>query len=60
MTWRSLLAKYKGQDPGKLAAIPVKEDPCYSEGYAVYRIQMIRWWFTTDEYKALAGKYRAD
>lgn len=60
MNWRVLLEKYKGQDPGKLAAIPIKEDPSYSEPYAVYRIQMLRWWFTTDEYKTLAGKYRAD
>ncbi len=59
-SWRSLVEKHKGEDPGALANIPVKEDPCYSEGYAFYRIQVLRWWSTTDEYKGLAGRYRAD
>jgi tetratricopeptide (TPR) repeat protein len=60
MTWRTLVEKYKGQDLGQLAAIPVKADPRYHEGYAVYRIQTLRWWFTTDEYRALAERYRLD
>ncbi|MBC7287753.1 MAG: hypothetical protein H5T86_06855, partial [Armatimonadetes bacterium] len=60
LSWRSLVTKYKDHDAGKLAAIPVEEDPRYSERYAVYRIRMLRWWFTTDQYKNLAGRYRTD
>ena len=60
VTWRSLLEKYKDRDPAQLAAIPTKQDPRYNEGYAVYRIRAIRWWATTDEYKALAARYRRD
>ncbi len=60
LSWRSLVAKYKDYDAGKLAAIPIEQDPRYSEPYAVYRIRMLRWWFTTDEYKQLASRYRTD
>ncbi|MCX7599562.1 MAG: zinc metalloprotease HtpX [Armatimonadetes bacterium] len=60
MTWRALLEKHKDKDPAQLAAIPVKQDPRYSDCYAVYRIRAIRWWATTDQYKALAAQYRRD
>lgn len=52
-TWKGLVEKYKGQDAAQLAAIPPKEDPARHEGYAVYRIQMLRWWAHTAEGKAL-------
>jgi tetratricopeptide (TPR) repeat protein len=58
--YRGLLEKHKDDDVGQLAAIPVTEDPRYNQGYAVYRIQMLRWWFSTDEYKALAAKCQVD
>lgn len=47
VTWKGLVEKYKGQNPATLAAIPPKEDPSRNEGYAVYRIQMLRWWAKT-------------
>ncbi|MEN6301422.1 MAG: zinc metalloprotease HtpX [Armatimonadia bacterium] len=47
LTWKALAEKHKGEDPGALAAIPPKEDPSRHEGYAVYRIQMLRWWAKT-------------
>jgi hypothetical protein len=53
-----LLAKHASDDVGQLAAIPMTEDPRYNEGYAVYRIQMLRWWATTPDYQALAAKPR--
>jgi hypothetical protein len=53
-----MLAKHASDDVGQLAAIPMTEDPRYNEGYAVYRIQMLRWWATTDDYRALAAKLR--
>lgn len=46
-TWKALLEKHKGEDPATLAAIAPKEDPSRHEGYAVYRIQMLRWWAKT-------------
>jgi Zn-dependent protease with chaperone function len=60
VTWRTFRDKYKAEDVGKLAAIPVKEDPRYNEGYAYYRIQTLRWWATTDEYRQLADRYAVD
>lgn len=60
ITWRSLVEKHKDKDPAQLAAIPIKQDPRYNEAYAVYRIRAIRWWATTEQYKALAARYRRD
>ena len=60
LSWRGLVTKYKDYDARKLAAISIDEDPRYSERYAVYRIRMLRWWFTTDEYKRVASRYRTD
>ncbi len=55
---QGLLAKHASDDVGQLAAIPMTEDPRYNEGYAVYRIQMLQWWATTDDYRTLAAKLR--
>lgn len=47
LTWKALVEKHKGDDPAALAAIAPQEDPSRNEGYAVYRIQMLRWWAKT-------------
>ena len=39
--------------PNELAAIPITHDPWTDPRYAAYRIQMLRWWATTDEYNKL-------
>jgi hypothetical protein len=46
-TAQTLADKFAGQDVGQLAAIPPKEDPARNEGYALYRIKMLRWWAKT-------------
>jgi hypothetical protein len=51
-SYQGLLEKHKGQDATQLADIPPKEDPARNEGYAVYRIQMLRWWASTPAGKA--------
>ncbi|MCE5239704.1 zinc metalloprotease HtpX [bacterium] len=48
-----LAEKFKGQDVGQLAAIPPKEDPVRHEGYALYRVKMLRWWAKTPQGQAL-------
>lgn len=53
MTAQALEEKYKGQDVGKLAAIPPKEDPARDPGYGLYRIKMLRWWAKTPQGQAL-------
>jgi len=53
LTVQALTDKYKGQDVGQLAAIPPKEDPLRNEGYALYRIKMLRWWAKTPAGQAL-------
>ena len=47
MTLTGFLDQFKGEDPGKLAAIPPKDIPDRSPSYAAYRIQMLRWWTRT-------------
>jgi len=47
VTAQSLVDKFAGQDVAQLAAIPPKEDPARNEGYALYRIKMLRWWAKT-------------
>ncbi|MEA3399998.1 MAG: hypothetical protein U9R79_02020 [Armatimonadota bacterium] len=47
------LSQFKGTPAGELAAIGVKQDPWTDPRYAAYRIQMLQWWATTDEYKDL-------
>jgi hypothetical protein len=54
-TVESLTQKFKGQEVAALAAIPPKEDPARNEGYALYRIKMLRWWAKTPEAQALLG-----
>ncbi len=47
VTAQALIDKFQGQDVAQLAAIPPKEDPARNEGYALYRIKMLRWWAKT-------------
>jgi len=51
-TANRLMARYEGQNAAQLAAISVDEDPAISAEYAVYRIQMLRWWASSDGYQA--------
>ncbi len=55
-----LLALYEGQNAAHLAAIPVDEDPAISAEYAVYRIQMLRWWATSGGYQAAISQLDAE
>ena len=48
-----LFEQFKDIPPNELAAIPITHDPWTDPRYAAYRIQMLRWWATTDEYKKL-------
>lgn len=48
------LAQFKDVPPAELAAIPLSHDPWTDPQYAAYRIQMLRWWATTDEFKSLS------
>jgi len=51
----ALAEKFAGQDAAQLAVVPLKEDPIRSEGYALYRIKMLRWWAKTPAAQALWG-----
>jgi len=48
-----LFEQFKDIPPNELAAIPITHDPWTDPRYAAYRIQMLRWWATTDEYNKL-------
>lgn len=48
-----LLEQFEDVPPAELASIPLSHDPWTDAQYAAYRIQMLRWWATTDEYKQL-------
>jgi hypothetical protein len=52
-TPEDLMAEFEDVPPGDLAKIPLKRDPWVDRQYAAYRIQMLRWWATTDEFKEL-------
>lgn len=52
----ALAEKFKGQDVAQLAAIPPKEDPMRNEGYALYRLKMLRWWAKSPAAQALLAK----
>jgi len=54
-----LVAQHEGQNAAQLAAIPVDEDPAISAEYAVYRIQMLRWWARSDGYQATISQLDA-
>ncbi len=54
-----LVAQHEGQNAAQLAAIPVDEDPAISAEYAVYRIQMLRWWASSDGYQAAISQLDA-
>lgn len=47
------LAQFKDVPAGQLAVISASHDPWTDRQYAAYRIQMLRWWATTDGYKRL-------
>jgi len=47
------LEQFKDVPAGQLAAISASHDPWTDRQYAAYRIQMLRWWATTDDYKRL-------
>ncbi|MGC9320205.1 MAG: hypothetical protein ACP5KN_19385, partial [Armatimonadota bacterium] len=47
------LGQFKGTPVGELAAIGLGHDPWSDPQYAAYRIKMLQWWATTDEYKNL-------
>jgi hypothetical protein len=54
-TPEGLLEEFSDVPPGELAAIPLARDPWTDRQYAAYRIQMLRWWATTDEFKKIKG-----
>jgi len=58
-TAAQLVAQHEGQNAAQLAAIPVDEDPAISAEYAVYRIQMLRWWASSDGYQAAISQLNA-
>ena len=45
--------RFKDVPAGQLAAIGLSHSPWTDRQYAAYRIQMLRWWATTDDYKRL-------
>jgi len=54
-----LMARYEGHNAAQLAAISVDEDPAISAEYAVYRIQMLQWWASSDGYRAAISQLNA-
>ncbi len=54
-----LVAQHEGHNAAQLAAIPVDEAPAISAEYAVYRIQMLRWWASSDGYRAAVSQLNA-
>ncbi len=49
------LEQFKDIPAGQLAAIGLSHNPWTDRQYAAYRIQMLRWWATTDDYKRLTS-----
>lgn len=49
------LEQFKDVPAAQLAAIGLSHNPWTDRQYAAYRIQMLRWWATTDDYKRLIG-----
>jgi len=54
-----LAVQHEGQNAAQLAAIPVDEAPAISAEYAVYRIQMLRWWASSGGYRAAISQLNA-
>ncbi len=54
-----LMARYEGHSVAQLAAIPTDEDPAISAEYAVYRIQMLRWWASSNGYQTAINQVNA-
>lgn len=55
-TPEDMLEEFSDVPPGELAAIPLARDPWTDRQYAAYRIQMLRWWATTDDFKKVKGR----
>jgi tetratricopeptide (TPR) repeat protein len=55
-TPEDLEAEFEDVPANKLAAIPVAHDPWTDRQYAAYRIKMLRWWATTDDFKKAKGR----
>ncbi len=47
------LEQFEAVPVGELASIPLNHDPWTDARYAAYRIQMLKWWATTDDYQSL-------
>ena len=54
-TPEDLLEEFADVPAGKLAAIPLARDPWTDRQYAAYRIQMLRWWASTDGFRKAKG-----
>ncbi len=55
VTVDGFLAQFKDIPRDELAAISLSRSPWTDPQYAAYRIQMLRWWATTADYKRLIG-----
>ncbi|MFP3904337.1 MAG: tetratricopeptide repeat protein [Armatimonadota bacterium] len=53
LDYNNFVKEYKDHDPSDLADIEPKEDPLRSPQYGAYRILMLKWWASTDQYRAL-------
>jgi len=54
ITATEFLGHFRSMKTAELARISLKQNPWTDAQYAAYRSHVIRWWATTDEYKALA------
>ncbi len=52
-TYESFVKEFDGTSPNELASVPEKSDPKRTAGYSAYRILMLRWWASTEEYRRL-------
>jgi len=55
ITVQQFLNRFARIEVAKLAAIGTDRDPWLDAQYAAYRIRMLHWWSTTEDYKELAG-----
>ncbi|MGI5818398.1 MAG: hypothetical protein ACOX9R_09910 [Armatimonadota bacterium] len=55
-TPEDLLKEFADVPPGQLASIPLARDPWTDRQYAAYRIQLLRWWAGTDQFKKAKGR----
>ncbi|MFO7945330.1 MAG: zinc metalloprotease HtpX [Armatimonadota bacterium] len=52
LDYSEFVQQFKGVNPSELANIDPKEDPLRSPEYGAYRILMLKWWASTDHYRA--------